>query len=93
MPHGQNHPKAKLTDQDIEFIWANYGWRAEPDSGKMSAATLAKKFNVNPQTINRIVNGQHWKGKQKPRQTIEPRSRKILISDCRTRKIRKDAGR
>lgn len=86
--YGENHNKAKLTEEDVAFIKANYGWRSEPGSGKMSGADLGKKFGVNPGVIMKIINGFSWKGKPQIRTTIESRSKAIRLSDCGPRKNR-----
>lgn len=46
---GQSHPKAKLTDNDVDLIRDLY------EGGGWSYRTLADKFEVRKQTIHKIV--------------------------------------
>lgn len=51
---GSYNPNAKLTEEDIDAIYAMYF-----DMG-MHAKAIAKAFNVNKNAIKKIINGENW---------------------------------
>lgn len=54
---GQNHPNAKLTDEDVEQIRQLIDWKKEEIArinSIASCAALAEKFDVSKHTIERI---------------------------------------
>jgi hypothetical protein len=54
-PHGESHPKAKLTDNDVVAI-------REAFTGKRGElTTLAMHYGVDRSTIERIVHGKRWR--------------------------------
>ena len=54
---GEKNPNAKLTEEDISFIRENY-IEGDRDLGQRG---LAKKFNISPGTIWKILKYQIWK--------------------------------
>ena len=65
MPWGMRSGMRKLSEKDVEMIFAfgkrhylgpHKGWR----DGKSPKSFLARWFNVNLSTINRIVNKKRW---------------------------------
>lgn len=48
LPRGENHPKAKLTDHEVELI------RQLHESGAMGYKKLARKFEAGKSTIKSI---------------------------------------
>ena len=63
-PRGEQHPKAKLTEQDIKDMREIF---ADPDYIKSFRSTyeayidLAKTYKIHYTTVYKIVNGQSWK--------------------------------
>jgi len=53
IPRGENHPKSKLTNEDVEFIKA-YG-----NMGKFTYKQIAKAFNVSEDFIGQILRKEH----------------------------------
>jgi len=54
--YGEDHPKAKLTGNDVDSIRKNY-----VRYGKTNTHTLAKVYGVSPRLISKIILGQIWK--------------------------------
>jgi hypothetical protein len=52
---GEDHLSAKLTAEDVIEIRGRYS------NGGCYANDLAREYNVNPSTIERIINGKTWK--------------------------------
>lgn len=63
-PRGENHPKAKLTEQDIKEMRELF---SDPDYINTFRSTyeayidLAKTYKIHYTTVYKIVNGQSWK--------------------------------
>jgi hypothetical protein len=63
-PRGEQHPKAKLTEQDIKEMRELF---ADPDYINTFRSTyeayidLAKTYKIHYTTVYKIVNGQSWK--------------------------------
>ena len=63
-PRGEQHPKAKLTEQDIKDMRELF---SDPDYIKTFRSTyeayidLAKTYKIHYTTVYKIVNGQSWK--------------------------------
>lgn len=53
---GENHGNHKLTDENVRFIRKNY----DPQKPGCSAKAIAKRFDVSPYAILRVVNGKGW---------------------------------
>ena len=51
---GEEHGRAKLTDDDVREIRALYA------TGNYSQPILGKRYGVVHSTIGRIVRGEHW---------------------------------
>jgi hypothetical protein len=56
MSKGENHPKAKLTNKEVEFIRNNY----IPRHKEYGMRALARKFNVSKQPIHDIIHNKTW---------------------------------
>lgn len=54
-PKGQEHHAAKLTENDVRMI------RELVKKGKVSQAAMARRYNVQPIQVSRIVNYKRWK--------------------------------
>lgn len=50
--NGEKNPNSKLTQEDVDWIRANYKWGKGPE--------FAEKFGVGAFMINRIVRGEAW---------------------------------
>lgn len=58
---GENHPLAKLTNQDIIDIRAMYFPRARlKNNGKYNCVQIANMYNLNVSTIRRIIKNRSW---------------------------------
>jgi len=57
LPKGQTHHNAKLSDDDVRFIRANYG---RGGRGGMSQVQLASRFGVSQVLVGLIVRGKAW---------------------------------
>jgi hypothetical protein len=57
--NGTRHPKAKLTDEAVEYIRKYY---QSCQRGGRGAAFLAEKFGVHRRTIIKIARREHWIG-------------------------------
>ena len=71
-PIGEHHHRAKLSDEDVEFIRDIY------DEGFASYSTLAKVFNVHKATIADIVNFRKRASAPASYKTIDAQGRKPL---------------
>jgi hypothetical protein len=63
-PRGEQHPKAKLTEQDIKDmreIFADPGYIKSFRSTYEAYIDLAKTYKIHYTTVYKIVNGQSWK--------------------------------
>lgn len=54
---GENHGRAKLTEEQIREIRQRY----KPKHHRNGAAAMAREFNVNRSTIERAIHGIYWK--------------------------------
>ena len=54
---GVDNPCAKLTDEDVLFIRANY----KPYDREFGTKGLGRKFNIAQQTISKIINNKKYK--------------------------------
>lgn len=54
---GELHGMHKLNKNDVEYIREHH----IRNGGSMKTGELARKFNVNPQTITEIVSGRIWR--------------------------------
>lgn len=59
-PIGTTNGRCKLSEEDVEYIRANY----KPHDSVFGARPLAEKFGVAPQTISAVMSGQNWKWKE-----------------------------
>ena len=53
-PHGERHPRAKLTVRRVHYI------RSQARAGR-SACSLAQQLEVHPSTVGRVISGVRWK--------------------------------
>lgn len=53
---GELHGMHKLTQRQVDYIRKNH----KPYDKMFGSKSLAKKFNVSPQTITNIVNYKNW---------------------------------
>lgn len=56
MSRGENHPKSKLTIEQVNYIRTNY----IPRHKEYGMRALAKKFNVTKQPIHDIIHNKTW---------------------------------
>lgn len=56
-PQGENHPKSKLTNEQVKLIRKMY----KPNERGYGIKELSKKFNVSPSTIRQILVGLTYK--------------------------------
>lgn len=63
--HGEYNPSAKLSEEAVAYIRANYAPRG---AGGISGADLARMFKVSPSTVLKITAGINWRG---PRRSAE----------------------
>lgn len=54
---GEKNPKAKLSNDDVEFIRTNY---VRYKNFGMNSIALSKKYGVSPSTILRVVEYKNW---------------------------------
>jgi predicted DNA-binding protein YlxM (UPF0122 family) len=53
-PFGQDHPRARLTDDDVRLIRVLH-------ADGMSFRVLAEKFEVSKRSIESVITGQTWR--------------------------------
>lgn len=56
-PTGEKSTSSKLTQEDVDFIRGNH----VPRDCEFGSAALAKKYEVHPSTISKIVHDKNWK--------------------------------
>lgn len=64
IPRGEDHPKAKLTEEDVREIrnlFVDPDYRREFDNDHQVLIDLAKVYRIHYTTVYKIVNNQSWK--------------------------------
>lgn len=69
---GSKNPSAKLTRKDVETIWSR------SQESDYNCTRLAKEMGVSKTTIQRVLNGRHWKH-IKPETTRQQRIKVVKI--------------